>query len=129
MPFAARRLAIDAPIPRDEPVMMATLEAWVVMSVSWEIRKDVCLVELSSLRTPFRGSRIACILVMLSAHEHVHGSHPAESIHLDHREREHLGRRASPSCHAIDVESPVKEPRGSVWDGTTAPGHPPHAPD
>src|SRR5580700_307664 len=34
MPFAARRFAIDAPIPRDEPVMMATLEAWVVISVS-----------------------------------------------------------------------------------------------
>src|SRR6202142_4531025 len=34
MPFAARRFAIDAPIPRDAPVMMATLGAWVVMSVS-----------------------------------------------------------------------------------------------
>src|SRR5277367_666167 len=42
MPFAARRFAIDAPIPRDEPVMMATLEAWVVIYVSLGVRKDVC---------------------------------------------------------------------------------------
>src|SRR5580692_1673632 len=34
MPFAARRFAIDAPIPRDEPVMMATLGERVVISVS-----------------------------------------------------------------------------------------------
>src|SRR5580692_10048706 len=130
MPFAARRFAIDAPIPRDEPVMMATRGAWVVMSVSLGgVRGDVCSMELSSLHTSFRGSRMAYISVMLSAHDHVHGSHPPERIRLDRRQREHLGRRAPPAPHAIDVESSVTEPGGSVWDRATAPGYPSHAPD
>src|ERR1700722_7434607 len=129
MPFAARRFAIEAPIPRDEPVMMATLGAWVVMSVSLGVREDVCSWGTWSLHTRFRGSRMAYILVMLSAHDHVHGSHSPKRFRLDRRQREHLGRRTSPSPHAIDVESPVTEPGGSVWDGATAPGYPPHAPD
>src|ERR1700721_327677 len=129
MPFAARRFASDAPIPRDEPVMMATRGAWVVMSVSLGVSRNVCSMDSSSLHTSFRGSRMAYILVMLSAHDHVHGSHPPERFRLDRRQREHLRRRASPSPHAIDVESPVTEPRGSVWDRAAAPGYPPHAPD
>src|SRR3984957_19889245 len=127
MPFAARRFAIDAPIPRDEPVMMATLGAGVVMSVSWV--KKFARWRLCSPQMPLRGSRMAHILVMLSTHDHVHGSHPPERIRLDRRQREHLGRRASPSPHAIDVESPVTELGGSVWNRAAAPGYPPHAPD
>src|ERR1700721_2712408 len=129
MPFAARRFAIDAPIPRDEPVMMATRGAWVVMSVSLGVSRDVCSMDSSSLHTPFRGSRMAYILVMLSAHDHVHGSHPPERIRLDRRQREHLGCRTSPSPHAIDLESPVTKPGGSVRHRAAAPGYPPHAPD
>src|ERR1700721_3937739 len=125
MPFAARRFASDAPIPRDEPVMMATRGAWVVMSVSLGVSRDVCSMDSSSLHTPFRGSRMAYILVMLSAHDHVHGSHPPERIRLDRRQREHLGCRASPSPHAIDVESPVTEPRGSGGNLAVRPAHPP----
>src|SRR3984957_13771844 len=86
-------------------------------------------MDSSSLHTPFRGSRMAYILVMLLAHDHVHGSHPPERFRLDRRQREHLGRRASPSSHAIDVESPVTEPGASMWDRVTAAGYPPHASD
>src|SRR5580692_10480704 len=129
MPFAARRFAIDAPIPRDEPVMMATRGAWVVMSVSLGVSRDVCSMDSSSLHTPFRGSRMAYIFVMLSAHDHVHGSHPPERIRLDRRQREHLGCRASPSPHAIDAESAATKPGGSMWGGVIAPGYPPHEPN
>ena len=87
-------------------------------------------MELSSLHSPFGGSRMAGILVMLSAHDHVHWISPSWRGFVAIVDSWQASQ--PPLRHLHLTQSTLSRQLQSLEDqcGTAAaaPGYPPHAP-